>query len=192
VSGVISTGLLRFTICTEESVYIWGGQSEILPFASSYIRTDGSAVSRSKDNLNLPQAGNVVSNEMTLLCNFDSVSKLGTEQYILGCAGSSGYSVVLRRITGNVDAGVSANATVLTGAGYMSAKIAVVYNGATSINYVDSVFVNSTATSSFTPNASGVVGIGSRDTNGGQQLNGHISKFSTYAQALTAQEITLL
>ena len=60
-----STNNISYTGDGTSFIYIWGAQLEALPFATSYIRTEGSAVSRSSDDISGFLYG--LSNEGTLL-----------------------------------------------------------------------------------------------------------------------------
>lgn len=48
-------------------VYLWGGQLENLPFASSYIPTTTASVTRNADDISHPNAGNVSDAQGTVL-----------------------------------------------------------------------------------------------------------------------------
>lgn len=48
---------------------LWGVQLEVLPFATSYIPTNGAAVTRAADALRIPMAGNLPTDELTFCVN---------------------------------------------------------------------------------------------------------------------------
>jgi hypothetical protein len=192
VSGVISTGLLRFTICTEESVYIWGAQSEILPFASSYIRTEGAAVSRSADVLSLPVTSiPAPSLEQTIVANFDIYGRFSNGRvYEIGGVASGRRHIYVP--TSGTDLGYryqNASTTI----GLLDDKVFKTVSSfdGTSVKFYSNKDLAFSISPTELGNSSTVFKIGSNALNT-EQLNGHISKFKTYAQALTAQEITLL
>lgn len=184
---------------TNSGVYIWGAQIEALPFASSYIRTEGAAVSRSGDNLSLPSAGNFNASEYSVIAGFD-VNGLSANVSLFAISDNSSSNRILSSINATDDKvriAVKANG-VETAA--MIASVAVIANNAikstltfssgTEKFYVDGVIEGEDATT-ISPSAVTVLNIGSRNAFG-FPLYGHISKFATYDKALTAQEITLL
>jgi hypothetical protein len=194
VSGVISTGLLRFTICTEESVYIWGGQSEQQPFTSSYIRTEGAAVSRSTDSLSLSPYSALSFLDATIDVTFDDSSNEALYPNIYGYGGIGG-SIRLFRATGDSLYSSFGNSSIQSS--YSSGqqlRVTSTIDAETHSIYRGGVFSASTATVYPTPafDPTKVLYLGNAATSSAQSINGHILKFSTYDQVLTQQEITLL
>ena len=178
------------------TAYIWGAQCEVLPFASSYIRTEGSAVSRSSDDLRVASAGNFDADEYTiaiegntsgtsttntLLCVSDSTNnnRLQLTTYTsksFGYFTASGGSV--QGFTGTGPVTKDTIKGVLT---YTPNNLKGYFNGE----------LFSTDTSSLPLQNDNTIFIGNMN-NTIERLFGHMGKVSIYAQALTAQEVTLL
>jgi hypothetical protein len=199
-SGSIPSGTLgwrpSFTGDGVSGVYVWGAQFEALPFASSYIRTEGSAVSRSADDLRVASAGNFDADEYTiaiegnasgtsttntLLCVSDSTNsnrlQLTTYQ-----SKSFGYFAASGGNTqGFAGTGPVTNDTIKGALTYTPNNLKGYFNG--------DLF--GTDTSSLPLQNDNTIFIGSMN-NTIERLFGHMGKVSIYAQALTAQEITLL
>jgi hypothetical protein len=192
VSGVISTGLLRLTICTEESVYIWGGQSEILPFATSYIRTEGSAVSRSGDSLNLPVTSiPAPSLEQTIVANFDIYGRLLNDRiYEIGGVASGRRHIYIPTSGTEIGYRYQNTSTTTQLLDDKVFKTVSSFDG-TSVKFYSNKELALSMSPTELGNSSTLFKIGAA-TDGASPMYGHMSKFKTYAQALTAQEITLL
>ncbi|RMH12601.1 MAG: hypothetical protein D6698_15135, partial [Gammaproteobacteria bacterium] len=91
-----------------QSFDVWGAQLEALPFASSYIPTTATAVTRAADVLELPVAGNLPwangSRSMSIMMDADALGDTGSAlwQRLL----TTDQSLYIRR--GNTDAGLTA------------------------------------------------------------------------------------
>ena len=174
-----------------DNCYIWGAQAEAQPFATSYIRTEGSAVSRSPDFLSVG-ADNISAANTDFTISIDlEVKDVGPSGFpgvfhVIGeSTRRSAFSGSTKKLTTTVG-GTNITSDALTYP--LNIKYSVTRNNEFSTAYIDNNQIGQVATTSI----SGVktsIEIGKQSSN---YLNGHISKFKTYAQALTAQEITLL
>ena len=195
---VDSDGVTTVTANGTSGLYVWGAQLEELPFATSYIRTEGAAVSRSSDNLSvdattaLPIDLNKVTVALSHSCNgINNVSNYlwrvtnsPTLFSIHNDVSSSVFRINYNGVAIDSSAQLDINKT------YNSA---MVYNSNTIEGYLSGVSYASSSVSVETDSLIGTsMNIGRTNTNTSGYLFGHISKLSTYAQALTAQEITLL
>ena len=174
------------------TIEVWGAQLEALPFASSYIRTDGSAVSRSKDVLSVPVTSiPAPSLEQTIVANFDIYGRFSNGRaYEVGGSGNGRRHIYVP--TSGTDLGYryqNASTTI----GLLDDKVFKTVSSfdGTSVKFYSNKELAFSISPTELGNSSTVFKIGSNALNT-EQLNGHISKFKTYAQALTAQEITLL
>ena len=174
---------------------IWGAQVENKQFASSYIRTEGAAVSRSKDKLSLPASTLLKNLPITVNAKFDTYQGTtpatqrhlfrddGTVPRIRAYIETSGSSITASAGSDAVSFGVTDS--------LFNGELTIVGTDSTLATYTDKTLVQSKANT--TPWRSDLTGATYIGSSGGEAtLFGHISKFSTYAQALTAQEITLL
>ena len=177
------------------TLYIWGAQLETLPFASSYIRTEGAAVSRSGDNLSLPSAGNFsdILSTVHVKSNINGLNAASRYNYAIGTGSERVYSLInTENISFRIQkAGITSVSVVgafPTGGALYTSTIA--YSNTEANGYVNKLNVGAD-TSVLIPTLTGNIYIGT-NTSIGEHLFGHISKFATYDKALTAQEITLL
>ena len=173
------------------SVYIWGAQCEVQPFASSYIRTEGAVVSRSADSLNLPVTSiPAPSKKQSVIVNFSAqLQAINDRVYEIGGTGNGRRHMFLTstNIGYRYQNTVNFTAPLVGNTPYNTVSS---FDGTSVKFYVDENLIFSSTVADQT-DTSTTFKIGA-DINGSSPFYGHISKFKTYAQALTAQEITLL
>lgn len=80
------------------TIFIYGAQLEAVPFATSYIPTDGNVASREQDYLNIPRANNLVYSSRTPMSwsiDFNTLGEIpGATNYLIFCNGyNPDYSV---------------------------------------------------------------------------------------------------
>ena len=176
---------------SSNTLYVWGAQFEALPFASSYIRTEGSAVSRSGDSLNLPVTSiPAPSKKQSMIVNFSAqLQGINDRVYEIGGTGNGRRHMFLTstNIGYRYQNVVNFTAPLVANTPYNTVSS---FDGTSVKFYVDENLIFSSTVADQT-DTSTTFKIGA-DINGSSPFYGHISKFKTYAQALTAQEITLL
>jgi hypothetical protein len=201
-------GSLSDTDNTGSGVYIYGAQLEALSFATSYIPTTNSTVTRAVDFLNIDRAGNIPNVEangsISVVCDIDIFGETGNNQWVWALYSSyndsigmlfqtlsSGYSSANSKIGGeSVTFGsVSSKTTyriaqVVSNAGHYAYK-----NGIqTDFKADNDSRITSTCNSSVS-----TVRIGSytpTNADSSYVFHGHISNFRVYDRALTAYEVS--
>jgi hypothetical protein len=176
-------------------LYIFGAQLEAMPFATSYITTTTTSVTRVANTLLLPQLDNAPSykNDFTFVVDVNLSGITASNAYFLGDGNvSSGFNVRLNSagtisaiINGN---GYATNKVFVTKTKY---RIAIVVSVATSTIsfYINGVLDRSL---SFTGSMSNLTNlyIGSYDA-ANNVFYGTISNLRIYDRALTAEEVRL-
>jgi len=182
-------------------LYIWGAQVEESAFATSYIRTESSSVTRAADDLSISNAGNIPSGGDM------SVSAIG------GYIGGADATPVGRYIydVNEIGSGRSYFFTSNTGsASFRNGGAALTMFSADQDDRFEQVGVFASTSNllsgydsgvaanpaidageSFFVDAGSFTGIGSSRANT-THLYGHIKTLSIYDKALTAQEVSLL
>lgn len=189
-------GSVRFTIPIEPAgttngVYIFGAQLEALPFASSYIPTVASTVTRSADNLSVTAINNIgqASSDKTILVDFDSFINIHSLERnifritgITNCilrANSSSASVVFYNTSGVTVGSLTSSA---------NRRQAIVISATGFVGYVNGL-VRATSTGTVTGTPVNIC-IGCNGNNA-YHWYGHISNLRIYDKSLTAQEVAL-
>lgn len=188
-------GTVSYSGDGSSGIFIWGAQLEVLPSATSYIRTEGSTVSRAGDNLSLPSAGNFNADEYSVMSkaifNMSGSNHAvsitdGTNSNRIQLGSSSGTNLVSGRTDGitqfSINAGAIADNTV------HATTLTFSTNNARS--YSQGVLVGSD-TECLPTHDVNTIYIGSRNATE-DFLNGHIKEISIYDKILTAQEVSLL
>lgn len=183
-----------------EGLFLWGAQAENMSFATSYIRTGGSTVSRAADSLMLSAIGNFNESSGSVVWEGDIFGESTSASYLFSINDDTGNNVLLL-LTDTVPAKarvfmVSNN---VTQADFRESsvfplnqmrKTTVIYATNDLEAFVNGVSVGSDS-SAVLPTGLQFIDLGQTATNT-SQLNGHIKAFTTYADVLTAQEVALL
>jgi len=175
------------------SLYIWGAQLEQKPFATSYIRTEGAAVSRAADALSMPGAGNFNASVYTLS------AKINTSNHHASSASVAYIAVGSDRTQLDINNGnfrpfslVGGNSASFTGNSIplgITSNLVIIFDGGNLSGYMGGVNQGSAA-QGVMPDET-VITLGSLNLSS-QRYFGHIAEFSTYNTALTAQEVSVL
>ncbi len=179
-------------------VYIWGAQVEEQPFATSYIRTEGSTVSRSADVM---YTGSAILPDpnmgQTYFAEFSTTSDTrvsGAKVYRLG---SSELLLVQFSATNNLESYISGYNGILALEAEVEAgqtyKIASVYTNSALNGYFEGslTLTDTTVTGDKFSKSGNNFHIGS-ENGAGEFLQGHVKQLTIYDVALTAQEVALL
>jgi len=169
------------------SVYVWGAQLEELPFATSYIPTVDSSVTRASDNCSVDYVGNVpdVQEEISVVLDWDTYGDAGDT-----CKGLLGTNLDWKFISYGWGNDLYVFGTFLEyTSGYLVGRLLLslkqnnlaVYNNGNLVNSFNNVGATSSQASTFN--------IGSY--NGVHYLFGHLSNIKVYDRALSPTEAKL-
>lgn len=198
ISLANADGVQSYLGSTSRAVYLWGAQVEAGAFATSYIPTIASSVTRSADVATV----NTLSpwfnaTEGTLFTEFDVVGKLpSTSQAVaaLTDASASNYALLYKNSSNNfalevISGGVSQANPVLSSAAvnttyklagaYKTNDFAAVQNGGTV----------TTDTLGSVPSSVSYLGLGYLVAGAPLQLNGHLRRIAYYPRRLTNAEL---
>ena len=178
-----------FTGDGTKGVYLWGAQSELGAFATSYIPTTSATVTRNADSATVPTGTWYNTAQGTFVANFDANAIVATAR-IIGTQ-SAGAALSFPNIAGQV--------SIYEGANVSSANFATTKTltkaASTFVGSALSVCLNSgavaTAAGAGTFPFSGTTTLGLGSSNNGTSLflNGHIRSFSYYNYALTNAQL---
>ena len=182
-----------------EGLFPWGVQFKQQSFRTSYIRTEGSTVAMTADDLNLPIAGNhpESNSDATYMIDVDLKSLppggTGSSRYLFNVNETSGFLAMLINSGGDLTVG-HGTAVVAALDGSFGTKIKIVMVFDSSANnlkaYIDGVEVFS-GDSGVQVALASTIFIGNDDS-GALSAFSHIKEFAIYDQAFTAQEVALL
>jgi len=179
---------------TTVDIELFGFQYEELPFASSYIPTTDSAVTRGVDVCNATYRNNCPApntDEMSVLCDVSFLGRVGNQQRPWRISGETNRLI---QLVGDRDLNFYYGSTPrrVTAEFNKIIRTTAIFNKTTMFHYKNgSMESPSIAPGTVTGNASGI-GIGC--DGGGSSLNslfGHIKNFRVYDRALTEQEVRL-
>jgi hypothetical protein len=176
-----------------QGLFIWGAQSEALPFATSYIRTEGSTVSRAKDDViaDVSLAGNKTS----IFCSYShNTTEIFSSRisYSFNDGGFNNRFIAILNSSNLVNFQASASGVLqynlfASGAGVDGTKTfdtVLIANNGNVTTYLDREQINTASLNIFPPNLN-TLQLGSN-------LYGHINRMQVYDIALTANEVKTL
>jgi len=168
----------------------WGLQLEALPFATSYIPTTVSPLTRASDSLTIPTSGNLPSKEITIVCDAEVTSE-GSRGYLLSTAH---YTTGVELSMPTVTSGASLTRNNVTVSGGVTRpnntvhRVAATYDTVTAKIFTDGILNNSIASSSNLSAVTFPLNIGPQMAYS-RAFQGHLRNFRIYDRALTTQEI---
>jgi len=178
--------------------YIYGAQLEALPFASSYIPTVASTVTRAVDILNITSAGNFPSvyKSRSILADFDTKGKFGVDWNSIIAINSSNDGVLIFGYGSGYDfhahGGKNTNmlAAVDIPFDIVTKRVCAVSNSISNSSsiYKDGVLL---VTNSVPQQFNDLVDNSTSSLQIGRLWYGHISNLRIYDRALTAYEASL-
>jgi hypothetical protein len=194
-------------------LYVFGAQIEALPFATSYIPTVSSTVTRAADILNVDRAGNLPNIQqngtISVVCDVDVLGKTNDSyQVICGLYMSyydfiwlcfDQYLSIISRIDNTSVLSIATSPTSIlpiNTTGRVAQVISVSNNTLSNFAYLNGVKITSNIaaanTITMTGNSQPSFRIGATSYNiTTNLLYGHISNFRVYDRALTAYEVSL-
>lgn len=184
-----------------QTVQAWGAQLEELPFASSYIPTVASTVTRAADNLSVSSVGNFNESGGSISVDFDliGVDSSAAQFAMTVDDGTSADRHLLVKINGTDRhnfIGSTSSVTqynLLSGAAIptnVTQNMALTYENNNVIGYVNKSSIGSDSVSTM-PVGLTTINIG-RDEGGSSQLFGHIKNVKTFNVVLTPTQVLSL
>lgn len=184
-AGVTYPNIRRVSNSTATEVFIGYVQLEALPFASSYIPTSGSPVTRATDRLAIPLAG--VGSEITVSMIVDSSGFTGNNRLFDFRSSPDYYWVLYNGSSLEVRLGNPDSRSAPVGLDYLSSpKTIAVSSGIGLFSNGIKVSGAPASTSNATFNSAFIgddLGVGSRS------IWGHIKNFRIWDKALTAEQV---
>lgn len=178
-------------------VTVWGVQFEPLPFASSYIPTTTTAVTRSADYCYIPWVDNAnkLDENFTILCDFHikSPEPVGAARMVIGLGNyPNAFQTYVASNNKRLDTLYATTATFLDSSSEdwsdKAVRLGHTKSGDLISTYYDGVPLDTETVTEITGNYSTeYIGIGS--LNIGAALYGHISNFRIYDKALTEAQM---
>jgi len=179
-----------------DSNYVFGYQAEDLPFATSYIPTTSSAVTRGQDVATVSYDNNMMSatQELTVVADMNVPSYNVSYSLGRGWFGIVGESYRYLRTQANSTTGTIEGTGLL--ASFTISKALNNYcftsNSTGIISYVDGASVSTGSALTVQRTGATSISLGETGHSSSTKLFGHIKNFKTYDITLTANEIKLL
>lgn len=185
---------LNYTGDGSSGLYLWGGQLENLPFASSYMPTTSSAVTRAIDLCNIAFPGNMPAPNTTEMSVLSDVEILGdNDSYQPVFRTSEAHRSLYVMSPGDVSYGYIGSASGVFGPIWMPVAGACYRFGLTTDLTTDSLYrdggiIGTRSTLANITGSSSVIYLGGYAS---YSLWGHLSNFRIYDTALTAAEMRI-
>jgi hypothetical protein len=186
--GVTSSGTLGGT--AGDYLFVWGAQLEAGSFATSYIPTVATTITRAADQASMTGTNFSSWYNQSQGSFYTAIDRISTlpNNWAFTVISSITFDLVFGPTNANFRYGVGGS-TISTGV-YVSAIAATSYTGATSTICVNGGAVISTTSTSIPLNSTSItIGNSSGSAN---YLSGHISKLSYYPVALSSSNLVAL
>jgi hypothetical protein len=200
-SGSSNCGIMRDSASNAFDLLIWGAQVEELPFASSYIPTADTPVTRGADSLTAEFSGNVPDTtksvaDFSILMDVDVFEPAYTGYLFraytsswdnLSCFTSNG----ILYLDSYSDGGSKRVSADISSAKNNTVRVGCVFNDTSNLLYVDGVLMDSASRNGapVTDTIAATLNIGKAV--GSLQLNGHISNFRIYDKGLNNAQMRI-
>ena len=192
-------GVVRVRITNSgDELYIWGAQLEVGSYATSYIPTSGSTVTRNQDIFTRDGIGSLInSEEGVFFVEMAALANDGTNKRISLSNGTNSYRVVISYSTSNniqifivgAPAGTFAPSKSIDIT--LNSKIAVSWSSTEARFYVDGSPILVTL-GNFSYTASTLSELKTEDGAGGSDFYGKVKQLQVYKTALTDTQLAAL
>ena len=197
IGAAIVDGTANYIGDTAKGILIWGAQMEAVSSFTSYIRTEGSAVTRAADNLEMLSVG-YNQQEGTLFTESYYKGVIGSQPVIATLSDTTTNNRIASRLTSTgANQILISTGSVLqeTSSGAIAPvnqknKIALTFKSGQAISYLNKLS-DAVGTYSVLPTQPLGLQVGQRGDNT-SQFFGNISKVTLYNYALTADEVKAL
>lgn len=172
-------------------VLAWGATREALPFASSYIPTTTTAVTRTADNLSI-DAANIpaVADDYSVSCLLDVLGVLATTRYFYRVSGEINRRGRYNATTGTVRGEHSVTSVSATALSTTPIKVAFTVGPSLQSLYIDGSQEDQDTKGS-PSGAKTAIQIG-QSGSGSDAIFGHVKDFKIFDVALTADQVKFL
>ena len=178
------------------SFYLDGMQLEVLPFASSWINSVASPLTRTANISSIPYAGNFPAPEddMTIIMDFVYDGGIvGGFQSLFKVIGETNRNMFIAQSDSKIylyhgSTSLTSTTTIVKGQKY---RVGYVNNGTNLFLYLDGVLKASIAQEVVTGLATGAVQIGATSAAGASPFYGNIDNLKVFKRALTASEMRI-